>query len=209
MKRPQQGRGVALAALAAISALLAMAAAAAWASGADAGSSVDLARGKLGPYEWSVRVEGTGGRAGAKRARAQSPCLSVTALLRRGRFDYRRTRFRQCVHGPGRLAPSDGPLIASAGQPSDRSSPEMTAVGMLAAPGTRRVRITLPSGRIRAIHFDELTRSEAHAAGLSRLRYAAFVVHGAWCAERIVTENAAGKVLWDSGVDEYTCESSG
>jgi hypothetical protein len=191
--------------IAVAAALVVLSAAVAQASATERGQSVDLAGGRLGNYEWSVRVQRPAGGAPA----AQRPCLSVSALWRRGRFDYRRTRFRQCAEASGRLAAADGPLVASAGQPSDRSSARITAVGMLFAPSVARVKITLAGGNTRTVRLDKLTSSQAQAAGLRPVRYAAFVVHGNWCAERLVSENAAGKTLWDSGVDEYTCASGG
>jgi hypothetical protein len=107
------------------------------------------------------------------------------------------------------LTATDGPLIASAGQPSDGASPKITDVGMIFAPEVRRVQITLAGGNRRTIRLDELSPIQARRAGLGRFRYAAFVVHGTWCAEQLVSQNATGKTLWDSGADEYACSLSG
>ena len=76
---------------------------------------------------------------------------------------------------------------------------------MIFAPAARRVQVTLAGGRSMTIHLRRLSPGSAHDAGLERFRYAAFAVHGAWCVERIVSESATGRVLWDSGVDAYTC----
>ena len=80
---------------------------------------------------------------------------------------------------------------------------------MIFAPEVRRVQITLAGGNRRTIRLDELSPIQARRAGLGRFRYAAFVVHGTWCAEQLVSQNATGKTLWDSGADEYACSLSG
>jgi hypothetical protein len=173
----------------------------------DGGGWVGLAGGETGPYQWVVKVR-PGGPAGAGSSGAARPCLSVTSTWRVSRFDYHRSSYSQCAGASGRLSADEAPLIASAGQPSTGSKPKMTAVGMVFAPATRRLRITLAGGRKTTLRLEKLSRDQAHAARLEPLRYAAFVVRGAWCAERLVTENAAGRPLWDSGVDEYTCDSA-
>jgi hypothetical protein len=169
------------------------------------GPWVGLGGGEMGEYEWLAEVHRPGGPAGAGSSGADRPCLSVTATWRVSRFDYRRSKYRQCAGTSGRLTVSDGPLIASAGQPSDGREPKMTAVGMIFPSVARRVQITVAGGRRTTLSLQKLTPDQAHAARLAPLRYAAFVVRGAWCAERLVSMNAAGKPLWDSGVDEYTC----
>jgi hypothetical protein len=76
---------------------------------------------------------------------------------------------------------------------------------MIFAPAARRLRVTLAGGESRTIHLAGLRASQARRAGLAPFRYAAFAVHGEWCAERLVTQSASGRVLWDSGVDGYEC----
>lgn len=169
-------------------------------------SWVELASGRAGQYVWSVGVHRPRGATAGTAAR---PCLSVTALWRLSRFSYRRTRYRDCAQGPGRLTAADGPVIASAGQPSDSALPKITAVGMVFAPAVRRVRITLAGGRQKTIRLQTLSRVQARESGLGRLRYAAIVVRGTWCAERLVGQGASGKALWDSGTDQYACRARG
>jgi hypothetical protein len=83
----------------------------------------------------------------------------------------------------------------------------MSAVGMIFAPGVRRVRVIFGGGRQETIALSKLDSAEAAASGVAHLRYAAFAIHGTWCAERLVSESASGKTLWDSGTDDYECGS--
>ena len=48
--------------------------------------------------------------------------------------------------------------------------------------------------------------AQARKADLGGYQYAAFAFRGLWCAERTVTKSSGGRVLWDSGFDEYACE---
>jgi hypothetical protein len=80
---------------------------------------------------------------------------------------------------------------------------------MVASPAARRVRVQLGGGRWMTVRLDRLSRDQAQSAKLGRLSYAAFAVRGAWCSERILTLNGAGETLWDSGTDEYSCDSEG
>ena len=85
----------------------------------------------------------------------------------------------------------------------------MTAVGMLFAPAARKVRITLSDGRQETIQLHRFTQRQARSARLNRFEYAAFATRGLWCAERMVSLSATGKVLWDSGTDGFSCGADG
>jgi hypothetical protein len=131
----------------------------------------------------------------------------VGTSWRQGRFNYRRSKYRQCAGNPGRLSSTEPPLIASAAQPGTGPAPALTAIGMVFAPAARRVEITLRDGEQMTVRLHRLNSAQARRAGLVRFRYAAFVVRGTWCAERVVSKDAAGRMLWDSGIDEYLCGS--
>jgi hypothetical protein len=118
--------------------------------------------------------------------------------LRFGPYDYRRTRYRTCADGEGRLGTAEAPLIASSTVPSDGQI-ALTAVGMISAPAVRRVRVTHCDGRVTTVALRKMSSPQARAAGMRRLRYAALVVRGAWCAERLLSIGAQGQSLWDSG----------
>jgi hypothetical protein len=94
-------------------------------------------------------------------------------------------------------------------QPSTGAPVGMTAVGILADAAVRNVRVTLRGGSTQSIAVRRLAGRRARASGLGGLRYAAFAVRGWWCAERLVTLDAAGHPLWDSGSDGYECSADG
>lgn len=170
-------------------------------------SWVGLDDGRLGDYLWEVKakrqVEG-GGSEGAQR-----PCLMVGTTWELSPFNYRRSRYRACAGATGHLTAADPPLIATGVQPSSGEAVDMTAVGMIFAPAARRVRITLSGGRQQTVQLHKFSPTQARSARLNRFEYAAFAVRGLWCAERIVSESASGKVLWDSGTDGFSCSADG
>jgi len=160
----------------------------------------------VGEYLWEVKAKR---KDGAGQAGAQQPCLLVGTTWEVGPFDYRRSRYRACAGGEGHLTAADPPLIATGVQPSSGESVDMTAVGMIFAPAARRVRITLSDGSQETIRLHRFSRRQARSARLSRFEYAAFAIHGLWCAERVVSLSATGGTLWDSGTDGFTCGADG
>lgn len=162
---------------------------------------IGLGGGRLGDYLWNVeaaRQDGNGPGA------AQRPCLMVGTKWQVGPLSFRRSRSRECA-GAAELTAAGPPLTAAGAQPSTGGTPRLTAVGMIFAPAARRAQVALAGGRSMTIHLRLVSPASARDAGLERFRYAAFAVHGSWCVERIVSESATGRVLWDSGVDGYTC----
>ena len=152
-----------------------------------------------------MRRQGSGGQAGAQR-----PCLLVGTTWELGPFNYRRSRYRACTGPAGRLTAAEAPLIATGVQPSSGTTVDMTAVGMIFAPAVRRVQVTLSDGSSQTVHLQKLKpRPGAGAPSLDRFEYAAFAFRGLWCAERMVSESASGKVLWDSGTDAFSCGAEG
>jgi hypothetical protein len=85
----------------------------------------------------------------------------------------------------------------------------MSAIGMIFAPAARRVRLTLAGGRPETVRLRKFDPARADGVRLPPFRYAAFAIHGEWCAERLVSLSASGAVLWDSGIDDYLCGSEG
>jgi len=155
-----------------------------------------LDSGRVGDYQWSVKAR-------------QRPCLLVGTSQQVGPYSYRKSKYRACAGSSTRLATSEPPLIAASMQPTSASDAEITAVGILVAPAARRVRIILPSGNWATIRLQKPTTAQASASMLGRFRYAAFAVRGSWCPERIVSQDAAGRTLWDSGDDGYHCNPEG
>jgi hypothetical protein len=200
------GKTVGLIALALIA--LAAAAVAPASAGETTRGWLDLAGGHLGEYRWTVETKRPDGAVGAGRRGTRRPCLLVGTVWRTGPYSYRRSRSRRCTGRDG-LSASQPPLVASGTQPSSGGPAKLTAVGMIFAPQARRLRVVLADGSKRTIHLERLSRRQAHSAGLAPFRYAAFATRGEWCAERLVAENAAGRVLWDSGVDGYVCGGDG
>jgi hypothetical protein len=186
--------------LAALAALAVGAAVAAPAISAPTGPWAELGGEASGSYRWSVKAR--------RSATAKGPCLMVAASWRSGPLEYHRSTDRECAATAalGRFGP---PLIAVGAQPSTGSPAKISAVGMLFAPAARRLRITFVGGRTDTIGLRRLDSAEANAAELRSFRYAAFAIRGEWCAERLVGLSAGGRVLWDSGVDDYRCGGGG
>jgi hypothetical protein len=199
--RAPRSRTFSLAALAAVATVVL----AATAEASQPSPWVGLDSGRVGEYLWSVKAK-PGGEAGTgSRGAAPSPCLLVGTTWELGPFNYRRSRYRACAAAEDQLAPTEPPVIATSVQPASGSAIDMTAVGMIFPRAARRVRITLSNGRSATVPLHRLSPAQAQASRLGRFQYAAFAVRGLWCAERIVSEDAAGQPLWDSGTDGYSC----
>jgi hypothetical protein len=166
--------------------------------------TVGLGGGRLGEYLWNVEAMRPAGGPGSGPGAAQRPCLLVGTKWQVGPLNFRRSRNRQCA-GTSELTATGPPLTAAGAQPSTGGNPRLTAVGMIFAPAAHQVKVTLAGGRSTTIPLRLPSPTKVHDAGLERFRYAAFAVHGPWCVERMVSENVSGRVLWDSGVDGYTC----
>jgi hypothetical protein len=173
------------------------------------GQWVELDKGSEGKnFFWSIKAKLGEGTTGRGSLGAQRPCLLVATTWRTGRLEYQRSKFRQCASASP-LRRAGPPLIASGMQPSSGAARQFSAVGMIFALAARRVRLTLSGGRTKTIRLRDLDPAQRRAAGLGRLRYAAFAIRGEWCAERLVSLGAGGKILWDSAVDDYACGSEG
>jgi len=86
----------------------------------------------------------------------------------------------------------------------------MTATAMVFAPVTAQIEVTHANGSVETIPLVRLTAEQARHSGLSRLRYAAFAVEGAWCVARIESFDRSGQRLWRSGnLRAKTCMSHG
>lgn len=172
------------------------------------GDWLGLAAGHVGDYKWSVEAKRPNGPAGAGRQEARRPCLLVGTLWQTSPYSFLRSKNRQCAGASG-LSATDPPLVAGGVQPSSGANAKVTVVGMIFPIAARRLRVTLGDGSRRTIHLERLSGGRARGAGLEPFSYAAFAIRGEWCAERLVSENAGGRVLWDSGIDGYTCGSEG
>jgi hypothetical protein len=164
-----------------------------------------LGDGQVGQYLWSVKAKRQGGEGGSGPAAAERPCLLIGTTWELGPYSFRRSKYRNCVDPAGRIASTEPPLIATAVQPTSGKLVKMTAVGMIFPASARRARVTLSDGHRTTIELERLSSAEAHAAGLGHLRYAAFAVRGRWCPKRVVSQDARGRVLWDSGDEAYVC----
>jgi hypothetical protein len=171
------------------------------------GSWIDLGSGSEGAFLWSAsatspvghpRLEAAGG--------GRQVCLLISTRWQSGALEYHRSRYRQCAPTAA-LRRSGPPLIATGGQPSSGARVRMSAVGMIFAPAVDRLRVTLADGRTETVRLRSVL--DPVASALPRLRYAAFAIHDEWCAERLVSLDAGGRTLWDSGVDDYVCGTGG
>lgn len=190
-----RGAGIAVAAMA----ILALSLSAPAGAAPDQDRWLGLAGGHIGHYTWTVE---------AKPQTRIRPCLLVGTTLQVDAFNLLRSRNRQCA-GPGGISATDPPLVANGVQPSSGGPADITVVGMIFPPAARRLRVTLSEGATRTIDLDRLSAKQARASGLKPFRYAAFAARGEWCAERLVSENSRGRVLWDSGTDGYECGAEG
>ena len=172
---------------------LGLAATPAVAQAPDSGTWVGLAGGRMGDVRWSVKVA-------RQPDSARRPCLMVGTKRERGRFDYEGSKYRGCVERTERLAATESPLIVTGAQASAGLKVSLTAVGMVASPAARRIQVTYDDGREATILLREPSPNLEHEARLVHFRYAAFAVPGTWSVERLVTENASGRTLWDSAV---------
>lgn len=167
-------------------------------------SWIELGNGSDGNFLWSIKAKLREGSTGEGPLGAQRPCLLVAASWQTGQLEYHRSKYRQCA--PASPLPRSGPpLVAAAMQPSTDTPSQMSAIGMIFAPAADRVRVTFAGGAVEILELHRLSPGQALAAGLRHLRYAAFAIHGTWCAERLVSLDRQRRVLWDSGVDDYRC----
>jgi hypothetical protein len=164
-----------------------------------------LNSGRLGEYPWSVKAKRSGSEAGTGSRVAKPSCLVVRTKWQLGPYDFRITRFRRCGEDSSRMAATQQPLIVNGEVPRSAAHPKLTAVGMIFSAAVNRVRITFGDGSRRTIQLDRLSSAEARGTGLGRLKYAAFSVRGSWCAERLVSQSATGRTLWDSGIYDLAC----
>lgn len=170
---------------------LGLAATPAVAQAPDSGPWVGLAAGRVGEVRWSVKVA-------RPPDSAQRPCLLVGTKRERGRFDYEGSKYQGCVERHSRLSATESPLVVTGAQASAGLKVSLTAVGMVASPAARRIRVTYDDGREATIPLEEPSPNLEHEAGLVHFRYAAFAVPGTWSVQRLVTESASGRTLWDS-----------
>lgn len=177
---------------------LCLIAAPAAAHASDSGLWVGLAGGRMGDVQWSVKVARSAGTAGAGQSGAARPCLQVGTKRERSRWDYERSRYQGCVDRSSRLAATEAPLIVTGAQATAGLRVRLTAVGILASPGARRVVVTYEDGREATIRLEMPGPSLERRAGLTRFRYAAFAIPGTWSVQRMITESASGRTLWDS-----------
>jgi hypothetical protein len=169
---------------------------------------IEVAGGQRGDFSWSVEAKRPGGPAGIGKLGAWRPCLQVVTTWWKGPYSYDRTKYRSCTGATGRLSPTEAPLIASGVKPTNPRQAGLSIVGMVFAPRVSSVRVTFAGGSSRTLALRRLTQPQARATGLGRLRYAAFLVRGTWCAERLISLNSSGRALWDSGTNEYDCPTT-
>jgi len=166
---------------------------------------LDASRGS--DYAWAVKVRPGAGPAGRVSGEA-GPCVLVATMWKSGPLEYHRSRYRECGSGDA-LSNAGPPLVALGVRPDGGGSRQASVVGMISAPAVRGIRITLQGGGRETIQLHPVDAEQAQRLGLGRFRYAAFAIHGIWCAERLESLSATGSVLWDSGLDGYSCGGDG
>jgi len=157
-----------------------------------------LEDGRSGDYAWSVKVRRSSEPVAARGRRAPRGCLLVGIKRQFGPFSFQRSKLRACAHPVRRTAPTGPPLVATGVLVDGGGKQGLTAVGILTAPAVRRVVVSLAQGRRETIPLKKPPTDWVRKAGLARFRFAAFAVRGPWSVERLVSQGAAGRTLWES-----------
>lgn len=156
-----------------------------------------LGAGQRGSYAWSVK---------ASRLVGPRPCVSVAITHRHGPFSFDRSRFHECAGAPPGLTRSAPPLLVG-GIHLGGDGSRMTVYGILASAATRTVRATLSDGLEEARVSARLTpvALRARANRARGLRFAAIVLPGRHCVERLAAEGPRGRVLWQGTPTDHAC----
>jgi hypothetical protein len=81
----------------------------------------------------------------------------------------------------------------------------MSVYGILAAAGTRQVRITVSDGLEAAHVSSRLEPIALRANPALDLRFAVIALPGRQCVERLATASGIGKALWQGAPGEHGC----
>lgn len=162
-----------------------------------ANPSITLGEGKVHRVLWSIGAERPAPPEGAGPHGGQRPCLYMAKGVQDG-GQFLFTSFRLCYGTPGFLMARAEPLIV-AGLITESGPNPIGAVGVAAAQAAQRIEITNVDGARRTIGLHTLNKVQARKVRLMRFSYAAFVLRGRWCVDRLRTLNARGATLWDSG----------
>lgn len=165
-------------------------------AGPSSPTSVPLAAGQRGSYSWALK---------ASRLSAPRPCLSVAITHRHGPFSFDRSRFRECVPSAPGLSRAAQPLLVGGTHLGGAADPRMTVFGVLAAPGTRWVRVTVSDGLAAASLSARLKPISLRASRAKNLRFALLALPGRHCVERLATQSGTGKALWQGTPAEHGC----
>jgi hypothetical protein len=134
--------------------------------------------------------------------------VSVAITHRHGRFSYDRSKFRDCVVDSPGLTRSAAPLLVGGTHLGGADGLRMTVFGVLAAAGTRQVRVTVSDGLDDTHVSARLEPIALRASRATDLRFAAIALPGRHCVERLATKSALGKTLWQSTPGERDCDYS-
>jgi hypothetical protein len=153
-------------------------------------SRATLGSGEIEGDRWSASVSGPQGAGKGEPGADDRPCISVTAERLGGGGSTATCTFSQS------LTPAGGGLWVTTSEPNQAGTETaMTALAMVFAPAAASVQATLRDGRVETIGLGRLTHAQAKAAGLKRLRYAAFATTGAWCVARLESFDRGGHRL--------------
>lgn len=159
---------------------------------------VELAEGRVGNFDWSVRASRLTGPAGLGTKGRRRPCLAVAAGRSIGQ-SYRVREVELCSRVPGYLAAKEPPLVVQAREPSSGGRTATTIIAMAFAPAVRSVEIAVASGYGQTWRPRRLNARQGRKARLVRFRYIAVARRGWWCADQLITYGQGGNELWNSG----------
>lgn len=153
-----------------------------------------IGSGVIAGDQWSASVVRESGAAHAEGVAERQPCLSINSERSNGGQGGETCSFGSHLTAEGE------PLWIMTSQPNEaETETAMSAVAMVFAPSTARVKATLVGGEVGWIGLRRLTTDQAVTAGLARLRYTAFATPGSWCLSRLESFDRTGHRLWRSG----------
>lgn len=152
---------------------------------------------------WRVSISRIGGRFGDGPKGRLRPCLSVFGarpLAGDSETEFIGSGSTLCAASPS-LTAEDEPLIVEGGEitPQHAIESKLTVVAIAMAPRVARVTLTNFDGTETTYDTQALTGRQAKKARLARLRHVEFAIAGPYCVDHIVSYDAQGRPLWESG----------
>jgi hypothetical protein len=157
--------------------------------------ATSLAAGHRGDYSWTVKT---------RQHPGLGLCLSIAISHHHGPFSYDRSTFRDCSPTSA-LTRSTSPLLAGGTHLDGAGNSKMTVFAILVAPGARRVLLTVSDTPKTAKVIPGLQSLPPGSNRVGGLRVAVVAIPGSHCVERLATESASGRALWQGVPAAHSC----